>query len=129
MNTLSPSCSTAGNEVRILPKRRAARGRAYTRAVPRQRERSPLARANSDGRTDGRRRFPPHRSLIFLCVAKAGAALDRKKLSGGGSRGSNTWHQLARRAFVQRVPASSSLSARNRWRLRFAQRDFALLMR
>jgi hypothetical protein len=73
MNTPPPNCSTAGSQVGILPKRRAARGPAYTRAVPRRRERSPLARANSGGCTDGRRRFPPLRSLIFLCAAKAGS--------------------------------------------------------
>ena len=53
----------------------AALGRTYSRAVPCRRERSPPARANSDGRTDGRRRFSPFRSLIFLCVAKGRCAL------------------------------------------------------
>jgi hypothetical protein len=75
MNTPPPNCATAGNQVGILPKRRAAGGRTYSRAVPRRRERSPLARANSDGRTDGRRRFSPFRSLIILRAAKARCAL------------------------------------------------------
>ena len=58
----------------ILPKRRAARP-AYTRAIPRQRERSPWpAPIRMGARMDGGG-FPPFRRLIFLRAAKARCAL------------------------------------------------------
>jgi hypothetical protein len=72
MNTPLPNCSTAGASRDSAQAARRARTGVHscgTTPTPAKR----LARSNSDGRTDGRRRFPPLRSLIILCGAKAKA--------------------------------------------------------
>src|ERR1700722_10392081 len=74
MNTPLPNCSTAGASRDSAQAARRARTGVHscgTTPTPAKR----LARSNSDGRTDGRRRFPPLKSLIILCGAKAKAAL------------------------------------------------------